>query len=503
MTSIPLFFFASQVSGDRVYVPKFFIGLPNPRTDVKADVNISLAAWGQKVYLWEICTPMHGILISLAYLSKNKRTEVEEKGIRRVLKIPDHLLVMGDCGAWQYKHQDEIPYTPEEITEFYERAGYDYGITLDQLVLKGKLTWKEGGKTLSRVFTREDQLKRMEYTLQNAKIMKETSNPKKVILFGSLQGVTSSDYERMTEKYLEMGYDHLAVGGVAKTNTRDLKHILNKIIETIYRYGLNTEKVKLHILGVGRPTMFNFYKENRIYSFDTARFHRVAWIKGEYLFWDGWELQKYDVRPYDYRKYRLNPPIPECQCPVCMKVGKDKNGIPWAKRFGTNQRNMSRGFHNLYHFWRYYNARMRGTLVITGCTKIKAKQRSKAKNLYKGRLFRLVRRLCEQKHWDYLIISAKYGLVKPEEKIEPYEEELRTSEDIKRIQSKVLSQLKKIVPKYGNIIIIAGEKYRSVIKPLKTDSWFFLKSSKGYGDLCRMVSQKIGEQTKLSQWLKD
>lgn len=133
-------------------------------------------------------------------------------------------------------------------------------------------------------------------------------------------------------------------------------------------------------------------------------------------------------------------------------------------------------------------------LVVTSCTAEKLgstpKVRAKAKDMYQGRMFKLVRRLCERMGWDYVIISAKYGLVFPDEEIEGYEKFLRTKQDREIIKQKVLLRLSELLPTYERFLVIAGLNYRKVIHILM-DKRFLVLHAKGYGDLCSRVKHGI------------
>lgn len=62
-------------------------------------------------------------------------------------------------------------------------------------------------------------------------------------------------------------------------------------------------------------------------------------------------------------------------------------------------------------------------IALVGCGASKLARRAPAKDLYTSSLFRLSRAFAEQgEHWR--IVSAKFGLLDPEEIIEPYEQKL-------------------------------------------------------------------------------
>lgn len=61
------------------------------------------------------------------------------------------------------------------------------------------------------------------------------------------------------------------------------------------------------------------------------------------------------------------------------------------------------------------------TLVIVGCGEMKASVACEARDLYLSTLFRLARAYAEVAGDDWLIMSAKHGLVAPDKVLEPYD----------------------------------------------------------------------------------
>jgi cytoplasmic iron level regulating protein YaaA (DUF328/UPF0246 family) len=95
--------------------------------------------------------------------------------------------------------------------------------------------------------------------------------------------------------------------------------------------------------------------------------------------------------------------------------------------------------------------------------------------------------------FDYLIISAKYGLLHPDDVIEGYDMVLKTKRDIERIRPQVEEKLKPILEKYEKIIVIAGRLYREVLKNL-WDEKFITIESRGYGDLYSIIKKATTQQ---------
>jgi hypothetical protein len=194
---------------------------------------------------------------------------------------------------------------------------------------------------------------------------------------------------------------------------------------------------------------------------------------------------------------------------------------------------MRRGFHNLYRFYHSFTGYLDGevdppekltecsepesveevpvdefegdVLVISSCSNDKANIEEgvlrPAEDVYNGRLFNSVRELCDATGWDHRVISAKYGLVAPEDEISVYDETLESKEEGIRLQSEIIPELAAILQDYDNVLVIAGEKYRKSIEPLY-DSRFHVLNSTGYIDLWMKVRDAVPSttSTELSQY---
>jgi DNA (cytosine-5)-methyltransferase 1 len=128
--------------------------------------------------------------------------------------------------------------------------------------------------------------------------------------------------------------------------------------------------------------------------------------------------------------------------------------------------------------------RRRKLLVITSCSKKKAKHHAKAKDLYNGALFKKVKIFAQKLNADLMILSAKYGLIESSKEIEPYNQTIKTSEDIKKLKGTELPNLERIHKQYTKVIIIMGSKYREVFEPLISDTtknFLQVYSDKGIG----------------------
>lgn len=109
------------------------------------------------------------------------------------------------------------------------------------------------------------------------------------------------------------------------------------------------------------------------------------------------------------------------------------------------------------------------TTVLISCVSKKLSRKAKAKNLYISPLFRMnlqyARQFSPQK---VFILSAKYGLVKLDEEIEPYDVTLNNmpAHERRSWSKMVLSQLQEYCDlENDHFVILAGEKYRQYLLP--------------------------------------
>lgn len=568
---------------------KYFIPEWNDRVDPNYDfVNDTHSPEHKQdplkndAYMWDIFgidkVPLDGVLISRITIEQDKRRYqlALKEGIHKVLRLPQNFEIMGDCGAFGYVN-DKVPrYDPLETLEYYSKLGFNYGVTVDHLVVSKH---------------KKDKEYRMNITFENAvKAYQEWKQKYKndFQLIMAVQGWDILDYLKYYKKYVKLGATHFGFGGLARSPTTFIIKLIDQLKEEIKKSQRVPEY--LHFFGLARFALFPKFKELEDtgvhVGFDSASYLRKAWLSSpttqlNYLAIDGKgytairipftrkkkrrkvieslappiddavveKLEQKclnDLRLYDkgekeidsvistildfckaagerpelisyYRKTLEDKPWKKCSCPICRKIGIE------VIIFRGNNRNRRRGFHNTYIFYKvlknpekwtiFTNRSTKRTefslsslkkgdkvLIITECTKEKLGYNSSikapAQKMYQGRLFKTTKEYAKTMGFDYVIISAKYGLLFPEDVIEGYDKVLQTREDIEEIRPIVEDRLKRVIKKYEKIIVIAGEKYRDVLRNLWDDR-FITIISKGYGDLCKTIKEAIPQKKTL------
>lgn len=132
-------------------------------------------------------------------------------------------------------------------------------------------------------------------------------------------------------------------------------------------------------------------------------------------------------------------------------------------------------------------------ISIVQCVSKKRATPQRARHLYTSQLFVNAAAYAEKISTEWFIISAKYGLVKPTEIIEPYDVTLKDMSAFERKQwaRQVFAELKPILHISDTVVMLAGSIYRKDL----------VKMIEVFG--CRveipLEGLRIGEQV---SWLK-
>ncbi len=105
------------------------------------------------------------------------------------------------------------------------------------------------------------------------------------------------------------------------------------------------------------------------------------------------------------------------------------------------------------------------TVYLVSCVSKKREQVMPARDLYVSEWFIRARNYVERRGGDWFILSAKLGLVAPEQRIEPYEQTLHSMPIAERriwAQS-VRFQMNELLPASGRCVVLAGQRYREFL----------------------------------------
>ncbi len=373
-------------------------------TDTHSGENCN---WEHAVYAHQMYPEPNydGLLMSraVAEAKKLKKQRINELGVHRYLRVPREFPVMGDCGAFDYIMEEVPPYSTADVIDYYTRLDFDYGVSVDHLIVTA---------------TEKQKQARYELTIHNAEeFLKEH---RKAGLswepIGAVQGWDPASYADAAAQYVKMGYRYIALGGLVRSSTKDVLALLKAVSEAI------KGRAAIHLFGLARLNAIDVMSSLGVRSVDSASPLRQAWFGAKDNYWalsgehfrairvpeagksfrakrmvsEGRAsvdfvqkaehqclsmLRRYDLgketlsnvldvigeydhlitpeRPAFLEQYRATleaMPWKECKCEICRKDGID------VVIFRGNNRNRRRGFHNVHVFYRTIQGILNGAM---------------------------------------------------------------------------------------------------------------------------------------------
>ncbi len=239
------------------------------------------------------------MLVSLAQIYTGKgtlsRLDPDKAGrgdLRNQMKIPKRLLLFGDCGAFSYAFEDKPPFSPEKAASLYDCFGFDVGASVDHIPLAEVMVENEDGSLVRKTLTENDRLGRMRLTTRNAEVFLATCRQQKYrfVPLGVIQGIDIDSYVKCVHAYLDMGYQHIALGGLVPKGDAEIREICCAARAAIQsRTRTAQQNVWLHLFGILRPKIQSSFRLMGVSSFDSASYLRKAWLRSDqnYLAPDG------------------------------------------------------------------------------------------------------------------------------------------------------------------------------------------------------------------------
>jgi hypothetical protein len=185
-------------------------------------------------------------------------------GAKEFFRLPSTLEVMGDCGAFSYIREPYPPFSVDEVLDFYDQCGVDYGLSVDHIIFgyQSELNHSLDGMDLDP----SDWRKRQEITLQLASefLRRHAARHCKFVPMGVAQGWNPSSYAVAVDKLQKLGYGFIALGGMVPMKTHEILECLVRIQEVL------CPATKLHLLGVTRCEQVDRFSEFGITSFDST-----------------------------------------------------------------------------------------------------------------------------------------------------------------------------------------------------------------------------------------
>ena len=218
--------------------------------------------------------PYDGMLVSKAIVegtggSTGRYTLGQQRrffaeGVREFMRLPKHIEIMGDCGAFSYVKEPTPPVTVEEVSRFYEESGFDYGASVDHVILQYNADWDFTLPGVDPV--PEDCVKRQEITVELAREFIQNVKKQKLCFkpLGVAQGWSPKSYAKAVSQLQKMGYQYIALGGMVPLKSREILEVLESVKEKL------KSETSLHLFGVTRLDHIKRFAELGVVSFDST-----------------------------------------------------------------------------------------------------------------------------------------------------------------------------------------------------------------------------------------
>lgn len=210
-----------------------------------------------------------GVLMSKTVVEPRiERLIREAGGVHAFLNLDHAIPVMGDCGAYTYRDEREPPYTTLEILDYYEELGFTYGVSIDHVIFSS--------------FEPEEQQRRWSITVRNAEdfLRQHREGDYTFIPVGIAQGTSPELYAEAVRQLVEIGYDHLALGGLARSGDRTIREVLNAVSPELH------DGIELHLFGIARLSLIPDLLRYGVTMVDSAAPIRRAFLgRNEDNYW--------------------------------------------------------------------------------------------------------------------------------------------------------------------------------------------------------------------------
>ncbi len=226
-----------------------------------------------------------GILLSLAQQGTQKgplrRPEGTEPDalspppLRKHFGLSDDQYLFGDCGAFSYVNESRPAISVDQAVALYESYGFDFGASVDHIPVSTI------GRNGSRIeLSAKARQERVNITRENARLFIESVRQRKARFnpVGTIQALDSKQFSQSVAEYYELGYRHLAIGGLVPQSDADIAEIVRAVMRTANDLA---ERPWIHLFGIYRPKLQQLFRELRVDSFDSASYFRKAWLRSD------------------------------------------------------------------------------------------------------------------------------------------------------------------------------------------------------------------------------
>jgi hypothetical protein len=227
--------------------------------------------------------PYDGVLVSRAIVEGRagesgrytlaQRHRLLRVGAREFFRIGDRPLVtMGDCGAFSYVRDKLPPVSVEEAIDFYAACGFDFGVSIDHIILAYQPNLDRSLPGMDTV--PEDWRSRQAVTLELAAdfLARHAARKCRFEPVGAAQGWSPASYARCVRDLQQLGYKTIGLGGMVPLKSQEIVEVLTAVS------AVRDPKTRLHLFGVSRCEHVSTFAAHGVTSFDSTSPLRQAFM---------------------------------------------------------------------------------------------------------------------------------------------------------------------------------------------------------------------------------
>jgi len=123
-----------------------------------------------------------------------------------------------------------------------------------------------------------ERLSRVNTTIVNAEHFINLAKKRQVGFtpIGTVQALSPAGYAETVSLYYELGYRHMAIGGLVPLSDDSIEEIVTHVMTTAAQL---LPRPWIHLFGIFRPKLQAKFRELKVDSFDSATYFLKVWLR--------------------------------------------------------------------------------------------------------------------------------------------------------------------------------------------------------------------------------